>query len=141
MQMTATTKPLHWSREMSVGIEVVDNEHRELAQAINELHAAIADIDKQSLTSPLLLKVAELTRAHFASEEMMMAANNYLGAALHAFKHLYLMQQLDALVARVNRGGFKLNEHSLKFLHDWFSTHIQKEDAQFAVWLNDVGKR
>jgi hemerythrin-like metal-binding protein len=127
--------------EMIVGIETVDIEHRELAHAINELHAAITDSGKQGLAVPLLRTVAELTRAHFSSEEMMMAVNNYPGAALHAFKHLYLMQQLDSLVARVNRGGFRLNEHSLKFLHDWFSTHIQREDEQFAVWLNDVGKR
>jgi hemerythrin-like metal-binding protein len=129
------------SREMSIGIETVDHDHRELAQAINDLHAKVTDIDAQSLAAPLLRNVAELTRAHFCSEEMMMAVNSYPGAALHAFKHLYLMQQLDALVARVNRGGFKLNEHSLTFLRDWFNAHIQKEDAQFAIWLNDVGNR
>ena len=88
-----------------------------------------------------LRKVAELTRAHFSSEEGMMTANKYPGVALHLFKHQYLMEQLDALLARVNRGGFKLTEYSLTFLHDWFNTHIQKEDRQFAVWLNDVGKR
>jgi hemerythrin len=51
------------------------------------------------------------------------------------------MQQLHELLARAIRSGFRLNEHSLNFLRDWFSTHIQKEDAQRANWLNDIGKR
>ena len=125
---------------MGVGVETVDREHRELAQTINELHYAVTKEEHQALTGPLLRKVAEVTRAHFASEEALMNANNYPAAALHLFKHRYLLEQLDALMARVSRGGFKLNEHSLSFLHDWFNSHIQKEDAQFAQWLNDVGK-
>jgi hemerythrin len=130
-----------WSCEMSVGVEAVDSEHRELAQAINELQAAVANDDQQGLTGPLLRKLAELTRAHFSSEEGLMTANKYPGMALHLFKHQYLIEQLDALQARVNRNGFKLTEHSLTFVRDWFNTHIQKEDLQFAVWLNDIGKR
>jgi hemerythrin len=140
MEMTAA-EFLTWKNETSVGVEEIDREHRELAQAINELHAAMRNDDQQGLTGPLLRKVAELTRAHFSSEEKMMTANKYPGAALHLFKHQYLMQQIDALLARVNRGGFKLTEYSLTFLHDWFNIHIRKEDAQFAVWLNDIGKR
>jgi len=126
---------------MSVGVEAMNDEHQELLQAINELQAAVLHNGQQSMTGPLLRKVAELAHAHFSSEERMMTANKYPGAALHLFKHQYLMQQIDALLARVNRGSFKLSEHSLNFLRDWFHTHIQKEDAQFAVWLNDAEKR
>jgi hemerythrin len=140
MEMTVA-EFLNWKSETSVGIEAIDREHRELAQAINELHAAIRKDDQQGLTGPLLRKVADLARAHFSSEEKMMTANKYPGVALHLFKHQYLMQQIEALLARVNRGGFKLNEFSLTFMHDWFNIHIHKEDAQFAVWLNDTGKR
>jgi hemerythrin len=132
---------LIWRDEVSIGVEAMDREHRELAQTIDELDATMRKNDQQGLTGPLLRKVTELTRAHFSSEENMMTANKYPGAALHLFKHQYLMQQLDALLARVNRGSLKLNEHSLTFLRDWFNIHIQKEDAQFAVWLNQTGKR
>jgi hemerythrin len=140
MELTETSLPT-WSNEMSVGVEAMDREHRELDQAINELSAAVLHDDQQSLTGPLLRKVAEVTRAHFSSEENLMAVNKYPGMALHLFKHQHLMEQLDALQARVSRGGFKLNEHSLSFMHDWLNTHIQKEDAQLALWLNDTGKR
>ena len=140
MEMTMV-EFLTWTNETSVGVETIDREHRELAQAINELHGTMGKDDQQGLTRPLLRKVAELTRAHFSSEENMMTANKYPGAALHLFEHRNLMQQVDALQARVSRGGFKLTEYSLAFMHDWFDTHIQKEDVQFGVWLNNTGKR
>jgi len=138
---TTAAEFLTWKSDTSVGVETIDREHRELAQAINELHVAMQKDDQQGLTGPLLRKVAELTRTHFSSEEGLMTANKYPGVALHLFKHQYLMEQLDALLARVNRGGFKLTGYSLTFLHDWFNIHIQKEDRQFAIWLNDIGKR
>ena len=137
----AAAELLNWSGELSVGVESMDREHRELALAINELHEAVVIDNQQGLTGPLLRKVVEGTRAHFSSEESLMAANQYPGLALHVFKHQYLLEQLEALLARFNRGGFKLNEHTVIFLRDWFKTHIQKEDAQFAVWLNENGKR
>jgi hemerythrin-like metal-binding protein len=140
--MESTTKEfLNWIEETSVSVGMIDREHREVAQAINDLHAAMSKGDQQGLTGPLLRKVAELARSHFSSEEGLMAANKYPGMALHLFKHQHLTEQLDALQARVSRGGFKLNEHSLNFLRDWFNIHIQKDDTQFAVWLNDTGKR
>lgn len=140
MELT-TVEFLNWEKETSVGVETIDREHRELAQSINELHESMLKGDQHGLTGPLLRKVAEVARSHFSSEEGLMAANKYPGMALHLFKHQHLTAQLDALLARVNRGGFKLNEHSLSFLRDWFNIHIQKDDTQFAVWLNDPGKR
>jgi hemerythrin len=140
MELTETNL-LNWNDKMCVGVEVMDSEHRELSQAINDLHAAALQDRQQSLTGPLLRKVAEVARAHFSSEEGLMVSSNYPGMALHLFKHQYLMQQVDALQGRVNRGGFKLTEHSLSFLNHWFTAHIQEEDTQFALWLNDPGKR
>jgi hemerythrin len=140
MELT-TVEFLNWEKETSVGVEAIDREHRELAQAINDLHESMSKGDQNGLTGPLLRKVAEVARVHFSSEEGSMADNKYPGMALHLFKHQHLIEQLDILLARVNRGGFKLNEHSLSFLSDWFKAHIQNEDAQFAAWLNGPEKR
>jgi hemerythrin len=139
MELT-TVEFLNRENQTCVGVETIDREHRELSQAINDLHTAALQDGQQSLTGPLLRKVAEVARAHFSSEEGLMVSSNYPGMALHLFKHQYLMEQVDALLARVSRGGFKLTEYSMTFLHDWFNTHIQEEDTQFGVWLNETGK-
>ena len=132
---------LRWSDDLKIGIECLDTEHREIEQAINELQIAVDDQGHQSLIGPLLRKVAELTRTHFSDEESMMQSSRYPGMALHLIKHQHLLAQLESLMARFSRGGFQLNEYSIKFLHDWVETHIQKEDLQFALWVNEHGKR
>lgn len=130
-----------WSDQFKIGIGFLDKEHRELIDAVNALHDAIEAVAEPSKTSALLRKLADETVAHFRSEETMMAATKYAGLALHSIKHQYLAQQMEAFLTRFNRGGFVLDRHSLLFLTDWISVHIQREDKNFAEWLNEVGKR
>jgi len=88
----------------------------------------------------LLVMLAGKTRAHFTAEQALMDREKYAGRTLHVIKHQYLLQQLDAFVTRFNSGSSRLNEHSLHFLSDWLTTHILKEDKNFALWLNEHGK-
>jgi hemerythrin-like metal-binding protein len=123
--------------ELSLGIESVDREHRELALAIQELEEAVVDGDHRSLSAPLLRHVAELARAHFSSEEAFMMAKQYPGLAIHLFKHQYLMQELETMLAHFDRDFVKLNEDSVHFLRDWLVSHIQGEDKEFSLWLKN----
>ncbi len=70
-----------------IGIGELDREHRELAEAINELQAAVEGGKDRSVTGPLPEKLACATQAHFVSEEAMMTASKYPGLKLHAMKH------------------------------------------------------
>ena len=71
----------------------------------------------------------------------MMTASKYPGLMLHSMKHRYLLEQLNAFSARYRREASTINEHSLKFLRDWVVTHIQNEDLNFGLWLNEHGKK
>ena len=122
-----------WSDKYSVGVGSIDREHHELFDAINDVQAAVVNHEERSVIGSLLSTVAEGTRVHFASEEAMMAAAKYNGAALHTLKHQYLLEQMDAFIARFNR-GFNLSEHSLVFLRDWFIPHILDTDLNFGLW-------
>jgi hemerythrin len=132
---------LTWSGTLSIGIGVFDREHQELLDCINELQAAVDADMSRSVTTPLLQKLANATQAHFLSEESMMTASKYPGLMLHSMKHRYLLEQLNAFLARYGRESSKMNEHSLNFLRDWVVTHIQNEDFSFALWLNEQGKK
>ena len=128
-----------WSDKYSVGVASIDNEHHELFDAINDVQAAVKNNEERGKIGSLLNTVAEGTRAHFASEEAMMAASKYNGMALHALKHQHLLEQADAFIARFNR-GFDLNKHSLIFLRDWFIPHILETDLNFGLWYVEHSK-
>ena len=133
--------PLKWNRESVIGIGIFDQQHREIVDEINEVQAAVEAGMKQSVTGPLLTRLADNTVAHFKAEEAMMAASKYPGLMLHGMKHQRLLEQLKAFLARYSRENSVMDRHSLNFLRDWATTHIQSEDMNFGLWLNEHGKR
>jgi hemerythrin len=132
---------LNWSREFAIGIGIFDTEHREIVDELNELQAAVEGGLERGVTGPLLGKLASDTVTHFKAEETMMAAAKYPGLMLHEMKHERLLEQLNAFLARYSRDGSEMDRHSLNFLRDWVTTHIQSEDMNFGLWLNEHGKR
>lgn len=125
-----------WSEEFSVGVGRIDAEHQDLFDAINDLHIAVLGHEDRVSIHSLLVRVAEGTRAHFISEEGLMGSVKYNGKALHALKHQRLMEQIDGLVARFNR-GIDLDERSLLFIRDWFIPHILEIDKNFGFWYSE----
>jgi hemerythrin len=108
---------------------------------LNDLHDAMLKGQAQSLTGPLLRKVVEYTRTHFASEESMMASAKYPGLAGHRVKHRDLTSEVEDYLARFERGDAALNIHLLQFLRDWLTNHIQSTDREYGPWLNKHGVR
>ena len=132
---------LNWGVEHSVGIPAMDDEHRELYEAINELHTAVLRGEEQSLAAQLLAEVVNRTRAHFSSEEEILRATNYPELAAHCLKHQSLIEEIEELVARFEDGDVALNDQSLKFLRYWFNEHIQNDDLSYSAWLKVHGVR
>jgi len=127
--------------ELKIGVGVVDHEHGELMSALCDLEAAVAADQERGAIGALLERLEGRTMVHFATEEGMMSTSNYPGRGLHGIKHQYLTEQMKSLVARFERGSFNINRHTIVFLRDWLTTHMQKEDLQFGLWLNEHGKR
>ena len=132
---------LTWSVAHSVGIPAMDDEHKKLYEAINELHAAVQRGEEQSLAGQLLGEVVNRTRGHFSSEEEILRATNYPELAAHCLKHQSLVDEIEELVARFENGDVVLNDQSLKFLRYWFNEHIQNDDLSYSVWLKVHGVR
>ena len=129
-----------WNESWKTGIGALDNEHRDCFQLLDDIHTAVKENDAGVHDGRLLRMLYDRVRAHFAAEEAMMVGDRYPGVAIHAMKHEHLAKQLLALIARVERAPTNLNEHALKFLLDWFQTHLVQEDRAFGVWLNEHGK-
>ena len=119
----------------------MDGQHTVLFGFLNDLHEAMMKGQAQSLTGPLLKKLVEYTRKHFAAEEAMLARTSYPGLAEHRVQHQDLVKQVESYVARFDRGEITLNVHLLNFLRDWLTNHIQKTDHQYGPWLNEHGVR
>jgi len=132
---------LTWNKSYSVGVQALDSQHTVLFGLLNDLHAAMMKGQAQSLTGPLLRKLADYTRSHFAAEEQMMASARYPGLTDHRAKHRDLIRQVEEFSGRFEKGEIALNLHLMNFLRDWLMNHIQKTDREYGPWLNEHGVR
>ena len=131
---------LTWNDEKySVGVKELDGQHKKLVDTLNLLHEGMMKGQAQSVTGPLLMKLVDYTRDHFAAEEKIFATTRYPQAARHKNEHVELTRQVVDFVGRYDRGEIALNVQLLNFLRDWLTNHILKEDKEYGPWLNKAG--
>ncbi|MGA2276828.1 MAG: bacteriohemerythrin [Terracidiphilus sp.] len=126
------------SGDLSVGVRILDCDHREMADAIRELHAAAMADQDRSLTGPLLRRLAHFTMTHFALEEGMMGATKYPERAAHRLNHQRMIVELKAMAARHSRGQLALTPDALSILSEWHLEHVQRDDLRYGSWLNQT---
>ena len=130
---------LTWSDSFSTGVKVMDDQHKGLVKALNDLHAAMLAGQDKAVAGTLLKTLVEYTHDHFAAEEALMTRAKYPKLTTHCEKHRTLTTQVQLFVARYERCEISLNVDLLMFLRDWLLTHIQKEDREYGPWLNHHG--
>jgi hemerythrin-like metal-binding protein len=132
---------MNWSDSLSVGVKSIDEQHKGLLQAVNDLHAAMVKGQVKMVTGPLLKSLAKYTKDHFTAEEAMLRRASYPGLSAHHAKHVDLNRQVEQYIQRFERGEISINVHLLDFLRDWLVNHIQKDDRDYGPWLNERGIR
>ena len=128
---------LTWGDRYAVGVEAIDDEHKELFDAVRELESAMARFAQPAEMGELLKKLSASTARHFADEEAMMREAKYPGLALHVANHQRLMEKVEAFAARHSQSGVTVNQHALNFLRDWLLHHIENDDVRLGSWLHE----
>jgi hemerythrin len=126
------------NNESSVGVGILDCDHREMAEAWKELHAEIATGWKRSRAGHLLRSLSRFTLLHFALEEGMMDATGYPGIALHRANHQRLIEHLNELVFRYDQTGLVPETRRLDSLNASHRSHVHGDDLNYGRWLNCV---
>lgn len=130
---------MDWEDRFSVGVRAMDEQHKRLVAALNDLHAAMSVGQAKTVTGTLLNTLVKYTREHFAAEEGLMTRAKYPRLVEHRGKHKDLTGQVEQFVERYERGELALGVDLLTFLRDWLMTHILKEDRAYGPWLNEHG--
>ena len=67
-----------WTDNLSVGVELIDNQHTVLFNTINELHDAMMKGQGRAKVGELLGMLLAYTRNHFSAEEALMEDADFL---------------------------------------------------------------
>jgi hemerythrin len=121
-----------------VGIEQVDREHQKLFELASKIYDNLA-LDIILPMKDIKAAIAELvdyTKAHFASEEALMAANAYPGLAEHRELHAYLIYRIEDFEKSVESGEQFTPVDAYEFLCSWLGDHIQASDRNFGEYFS-----
>ena len=121
-----------WTEAMSVGVPLVDSDHRALIGVINRLHDRVEGDGKPSDLAEIFDALIAYTEFHFAREEKVMAACNFPPAKSHQEEHASFTQRIYDLRERHARDPSAAMMHDLlDYLKDWLSHHILIQDMAF----------
>lgn len=129
-----------WTNDLSVGVAVMDDDHKKLIGIINQLHYGIKAGHDKEILGAVLGQLMEYTRFHFAREEEFFLKTNYLGAATHKMEHESFISRISNLQTRFKSApAIMLDLELMRFLRDWLLTHIQGSDKKYGPYLNTHG--
>ncbi len=127
---------VQWQAELSVGVEILDQDHRNLFSMLNELYDAVQSGIELAVLTSLLDRLAQYTQDHFQREEALMKACGYPDIAAHCDEHEQLAVKVSELQRRL--AGSSLEFLSLELLvlfKTWLASHIRVSDFQYKPYL------
>ncbi len=71
---------LTWKKEYSVGVRIIDNEHKQLIAMINKAYKSVENMEEEKIMVELVEEMRKYAMTHFATEEKLMELYNYPGA-------------------------------------------------------------
>jgi len=116
----------------------ITEDHQAMAGQIKAIQAlaATATPDPEGFVAALR-RLAELSSAHFADEEAVMAARGYGGLTAHRQDHGYLLRSLGALISACEERTLTISAEIAAPLGNWLNFHVTRYDDPFRHFISD----
>lgn len=123
---------LTWKDSYSIGMYLIDAQHKHLFEIGNEAYALLKNglkIDKYDEIVLIIEDLSNYTKYHFRCEEEYMIEINYPGYENQKKKHNDFIEKIDGIqLHTIDENQQKYIEELLDFIFNWILEHILKED-------------
>jgi len=122
----------NWDSAYSVGIAVIDDQHKQLIEYINELSMAgtYKSFENRKKVQDVLTKLVDYTISHFSFEEQLMEDAGYPMLAPHIKVHEAFVERVAFFKQRFENGE-DITKQLIMDLQMWLINHIQHDDADY----------
>ncbi len=129
-----------WTEKLSVGVSVLDEDHKKLVGMVNELYDAMQAGHGRDKLGGILDELVKYTKFHFAREEKFFTQTAYPAVGPHKQQHEALTRQvMDVQQKYAGGNAATLSLDVMHFLKNWLVTHIQVSDQGYRTHLNGKG--
>ena len=139
----AVKKPfITWQDSYSVGINLVDEQHKHLINLTNKLFdACMAGKDKsKNVFFDTIREAVDYVSYHFSTEEKVMAEVSYPHYGKHRQEHAYFVREVFKKADDYNSGRLFAPLSFVYFLRDWILHHIAISDKKMGDYLLGLQK-
>lgn len=131
-----------WTEEMSVGIAVLDEDHRRIMKMINILYLAMQEGKGRQMMADTIHDLFVYINLHFETEEEMFDRTGYAGGPEQKLEHQNMRtKSLEMKQRFLNSPESVTPIEILLFLKDWWVGHIMHTDKKYTAFLNAQGIR
>lgn len=118
-----------WKPSYSIGIEEIDEQHKNILELINKLNIA-SYYKKPYMVEEVLEDILKYTVEHFAFEEALMQKNAYPLLQEHSDAHKSFINRIIFFKER-HENGEDVAKQLRSDLQLWFIHHIQHDDIDY----------
>ncbi|NLY11622.1 MAG: hemerythrin family protein [Firmicutes bacterium] len=127
-----------WHPSLSVGINMIDEQHKEWFERAEKLFEAGKKGQAKEYIGELLEFLDSYTKKHFEDEENYMLSIKYPGYSEQKKAHTAFIAQLEKLRNDYETSGGSLTViiNANKMVIDWLTKHISNMDRKIGEFVN-----
>lgn len=128
---------IEWTPDLSIGVEKIDEQHKELIKRFNDLADAVFDGRGKEEIGDILHFLADYTVTHFRDEETLQELFGYPGFQRHKMIHDQFVSEVQTLITKFEAGELdtELVVKTVDAVGAWVLNHIKKEDMEIGNYL------
>ncbi len=124
-----------WNESFSVGVALLDQQHKNLVEMINALIEVPGATVRSETVSTLLSRLTEYSIKHFDTKERIFRVTDYPNAVEHKETHTQFRMKLARLCESAMRHDEAVPAALLEFMKEWLEQHLQGMDMEYRPYV------
>jgi hemerythrin len=132
-----------WDDTYSVGVKLIDDQHKELIRMTNDL--SLGCRSGREAAEIYFMKTIQgavrYVKTHFTTEEVIMERLRYPEFLVHKAEHEKFVSEVLQKVREFEEKKKLVPLAFARYLQNWVLTHIAKSDKKYALFFDDLRKK
>jgi hemerythrin len=131
---------VEWDSRYTVGIQLLDDQHKELLRLINTCYLGCLSED-EAVKIHFRLNAHGLInyiKYHFSTEEQLLERIKYPDNAAHKRQHNEFVQEIVERLENIERDQVFSAKAFIRYIRDWMVTHITLIDKKYATYIHFI---
>ena len=130
---------IQWDDSLSVGVELIDDQHKMLIMKLIDLSNAVEEHQEAAFIMRTIDFLMEYSNYHFSAEEKEMERVGYPDIEEHKGYHKGFIEMIASLEQDMLEEGATraIGESVNTFLWNWLANHIKEVDTKFGAYLRE----